>query len=348
MDGLNFKKHKQSKFFTIMLVPYSSKKTVSIRIPHWLLYALASFVVVVVAVMLMSRSQTNYFKLQADSISQRLSEAWQINSKLSQEKAIMESDVRQKDAEIQSQQETYQERLEREKEYYQSELKLYEEKAKELEQKIEELDGMKNEIYDLLSQKAGSAVAVNVAFEDVKEADEAGGYTFLGYSSDTLETVYLKLEEKVEAQITDFEQLYNETKRIKPYLDAKPSIWPVWGIVTSEVGSRGNPFGGPGTESHTGVDIAVPTGTKVKAAGAGKVTHAGWSPGYGYLVTIDHGYGIVSMYGHNSKVLVDVGQWVARGDIIAKSGNTGRSTGPHVHYEIQVYGVIKNPRNFID
>lgn len=347
MDSLNFKKHKQSKFFTIMLVPYSSKKTVSIRIPHWVLYAVVSFAVVTVAAVLLYRSQTNHFKLQADAISQRLSEAWQVNSELAEEKALIESNARLKDAEIQNQQETYQESLEREREYYQSELKSYEEKAKELEQKIEELDGMKNEIYNLLSQKAGNSIGINVSFEGSDESG-AGGYTLLGYSPDKLETTYLELEDKVKAQILDFEKLYSETKRIKPYLDAKPSIWPVWGIVTSEVGNRGNPFGGPASESHSGIDIAVPTGTNVKASGTGKVTHAGWSPGYGYLVTIDHGYGIVSMYGHNSKILVDVGQWVARGDIIAKSGNTGRSTGPHVHFEIQVYGVIKNPRNFME
>lgn len=353
MEGLNFKKHKQSKYFTIMLVPYSSKKTASIRIPHWFLYAFVSFAGVVAALFLISHTQANRLKLQADTINEKLSEAWQINSKLTEEKALIESNALSKDSLLQNQQEAYKETLEREQDIFKAELKRYEEKARELEEKINELEEAKNELSNLLSKKADNMVNVNVSYGEGKIEKEAEAvYTFLSFTKeqipDTLETTYLRLEEMLETQATDYGQLIDEAKRIKPYLDAKPSMWPVWGIVTNEVEYRPNPFSGRGSEYHTGLDIAVPTGTSVKAAGAGKVTFAGWNGGYGYLVMIDHGYGIVSMYGHNSKILVSEGDTVSRGDIIAKSGSTGRSTGPHVHYEIQVNGVIKNPRSFID
>ena len=89
---------------------------------------------------------------------------------------------------------------------------------------------------------------------------------------------------------------------------------------------------------HEGVDIAVPSGTPVHAAAAGTVIHAGWLGGYGNLVVVDHGNGISTAYAHNTSVAVAVGQQVAQGDVIAYSGSTGNSTGPHVHFEVRVNG----------
>jgi murein DD-endopeptidase MepM/ murein hydrolase activator NlpD len=117
--------------------------------------------------------------------------------------------------------------------------------------------------------------------------------------------------------------------------------WPVSGRISSNYGMRWG-------RMHHGLDIAVPTGTEVKAAASGRVTYAGWnSGGYGYLVTIDHGDGVETRYAHNSKVLVSVGQQVKRGQVIALSGNTGNSTGPHVHFEVRFKGSSYNPKEYL-
>ena len=121
-----------------------------------------------------------------------------------------------------------------------------------------------------------------------------------------------------------------------------PSIWPAAGYVSSPYGLR---FGG--TEFHQGIDIAAEMGTPIVATADGVVTAAGWNGGYGNMVDIDHGSGIVTRYGHASAVAVTVGQEVRRGEVIAYVGSTGRSTGPHVHYEVRVNGAPVNPAAYL-
>ena len=110
-------------------------------------------------------------------------------------------------------------------------------------------------------------------------------------------------------------------------------LLPVNGTVTSKVGWRHDPIDGA-IRHHNGVDIAVATGTPVKAIAAGRVLESGPHGGYGNLVTIAHGYGMISMYGHNSRLQVVVGEQVTAGQTVALSGSTGRSTGPHLHFEL--------------
>ncbi|PLX77288.1 MAG: peptidase M23 [Desulfuromonas sp.] len=127
---------------------------------------------------------------------------------------------------------------------------------------------------------------------------------------------------------------------------AKPSGWPVKGWLTSSFGMRKSPFTGK-RKMHEGYDIAARTGTPVYATADGVVSKAETVPGYGKLVVIEHGYGYRTYYGHNSKLHVRAGQRVTRGEKIAAVGNTGRSTGSHVHYEVRRNGVPVNPKKFI-
>ena len=113
---------------------------------------------------------------------------------------------------------------------------------------------------------------------------------------------------------------------------------PVQGIVTSRVGLRHDPIDG-GPRHHNGVDIDVPTGTRVKAIAAGRVVESGARGGYGNLVTIEHAGGMVSLYGHNAQLEVRIGDRVEAGQTVALSGSTGRSTGPHLHFELWKKGV---------
>ena len=125
-----------------------------------------------------------------------------------------------------------------------------------------------------------------------------------------------------------------------------PSIWPVKGWVTSEFGYRRSPFTS-GHDFHGGIDIASQWGTAVNAPGAGVVAFAGYKGELGRAVIIDHGYGIRSFYGHASALHVREGDIVTRGTTIARVGNSGHSTGPHLHYEIHVDGIPIDPMKYI-
>lgn len=126
-----------------------------------------------------------------------------------------------------------------------------------------------------------------------------------------------------------------------------PSIWPVSGRLESGLGGRRNPFGGRGYEYHEGQDIDAAYGTSVMVTAGGKVTIAGWQRGYGNVVYIDHGSGLSTRYGHLSKIDVSVGQAVTRGQTIGLVGSTGRSTGPHLHYEVRINNQPVDPRQYL-
>lgn len=125
-----------------------------------------------------------------------------------------------------------------------------------------------------------------------------------------------------------------------------PSILPTLGYVSSEFGSRYNPFSGVRT-FHAGMDIANHIGTVIHAPADGKVTKVGFAGGFGTVIRIDHGYGVVTKYGHLSKAYVKPGERIKRGEKIAEMGNSGRSTGPHLHYQVEVNGRPVQPRTFI-
>jgi murein DD-endopeptidase MepM/ murein hydrolase activator NlpD len=125
-----------------------------------------------------------------------------------------------------------------------------------------------------------------------------------------------------------------------------PSMWPVEGRVASSFGERQDPINGEGA-FHTGVDIDAPYGTPVRAAGDGDVTGAQMGAGYGREVTLDHGHDVVTLYGHLSAVAVVPGQHVTRGQIIGYVGESGRATGPHLHYEVRLHDVPVNPYKYL-
>jgi murein DD-endopeptidase MepM/ murein hydrolase activator NlpD len=126
-----------------------------------------------------------------------------------------------------------------------------------------------------------------------------------------------------------------------------PSIWPVDGKLESGFGVRRNPFGGSSSEFHTGQDIEVPWGTSVLAGAKGKVAFVGWQHGYGQLVVLDHGGGLTTRYGHLSELDVKLGQEVGRGEFIGRVGSTGRSTGPHLHYEVRINDEPVDPMQYL-
>jgi murein DD-endopeptidase MepM/ murein hydrolase activator NlpD len=129
-------------------------------------------------------------------------------------------------------------------------------------------------------------------------------------------------------------------------LASTPSIWPVRGYLSANFGNRIDPFTGQ-RDFHMGIDVSTPSGTKIVAPADGVIVSCGTKGGYGNTTIIDHGFGLVTRYGHMDHFNVRPGQRVHRGDVIGFVGNTGRSTAPHLHYEVWVRDQAQNPISFI-
>ncbi len=154
------------------------------------------------------------------------------------------------------------------------------------------------------------------------------------------------LEMKADIQEASFTDLREGLMKRSRLLASTPSIWPVKGWITSVFGSRISPFTGL-KHAHRGIDIANRVGTPVVATANGRVTKVGRDANLGRFVSISHGYGIKTVYGHLSRTFVKAGQRVKRGQKIGALGNTGRSTGSHLHYAVAVNGVFVNPTRYI-
>jgi murein DD-endopeptidase MepM/ murein hydrolase activator NlpD len=144
----------------------------------------------------------------------------------------------------------------------------------------------------------------------------------------------------LERQIREMADSYRD-QQLK--MATVPAGWPVEGLLTDSYGLRNNPFGGGGTEGHEGQDIAASFGSQVRSTADGLVVYAASRNGYGNVVVIYHGNGITTRYGHLSQIGVEPGQRIRRGEEIGKVGSTGRSTGPHCHYEVRLNDVPVNP-----
>jgi murein DD-endopeptidase MepM/ murein hydrolase activator NlpD len=140
---------------------------------------------------------------------------------------------------------------------------------------------------------------------------------------------------------------YNRNFNRRWQTNTKPSLWPVNGRLMSSYGTRIDPFSGEGVAFHAGVDISASYGTSVRAAADGVVSHAEWFGNYGKLVIVDHGKGFQTYYAHLSRFEVLAGQEVRRGEVIGRSGGTGRVTSPHLHYEVRQGGTPINPYRYL-
>ena len=161
----------------------------------------------------------------------------------------------------------------------------------------------------------------------------------LGHNLEQLERI---LKKEAEEQ----KQLFLDFKVYERFLDHTPSLWPVHARISSPFGVRFHPIFRRYFR-HEGVDLAVEYGTKIRAAADGRVSFAGWAEGYGLLIRLDHDYGFETRYGHNSRLLVHAGETVKKGQVICLSGNTGESTGPHLHYEVRMNNKPVNPVSFL-
>jgi murein DD-endopeptidase MepM/ murein hydrolase activator NlpD len=146
-----------------------------------------------------------------------------------------------------------------------------------------------------------------------------------------------------ESSLRELQEYFDDRQSL---LASTPSILPTRGWLTSDFGVRLDPLSAE-RRMHEGLDVATALGQAVQAPSDGTVVFKGWEGGYGNVLVIDHGYGVRTRYGHLSQILVGLGERVRRGARIASVGSTGKSTGPHLHYEVRVNGIPENPRKFI-
>jgi len=161
-----------------------------------------------------------------------------------------------------------------------------------------------------------------------------------------IENNVVTLNSQVKQQEESFDRIEKVILEKEDLFASTPNIFPTQGWISSGYGWRINPFTRQ-REFHEAIDLAAPWGSEIRAAAQGKVTYAGWKGGYGLLIRIADGYGYSTVYGHLSKILVKKAAWVSKGQIIGRVGSTGRSTGPHLHFEVWHNGKAINPLNLM-
>lgn len=267
--------------------------------------------------------------------------------------------------------------LRQETELQKEQLKLLQKKIDVLDKKMEVLDTLEQEVRTTIKGAESGTIVKDAAKEQQKDQTSTTGGKIEDSTSSSSNEVNVKkinatelsaaisrLDRLAQKRLSTFymlsgilkDGLGTDIKNLQAMLltmgngatanSTVPSIWPAKGTISSIFGVRIDPVYGGGAV-HEGLDIANDIGTNVMATAAGIVTFAGYDGGYGNLVEIDHGNGFVTRYGHNSVLLVSTGMTVQQGQSIALMGSTGKSTGPHLHYEVRVNGVPTDPILFL-
>jgi len=219
-------------------------------------------------------------------------------------------------------------------------LRLQLTKLNQLSEKIKTAAGFKQKSSDVRKLGVGGSFSKNLVFS---LTDPAAYNQWVKDLDDEIK----QLDYSAIEHFDEYHVLLETVKEIKKIQDATPSNAPVAdGRISSKFGYRESPFKGA-KEFHSGLDISSHKGTPVKSTADGRVIYAGYNGDLGKEVTIDHGFGIVTIYGHLSEVKVKPGQTVKRENIIGRVGNTGRSTGPHLHYEVRLNNNPINPKKYI-
>ena len=261
--------------------------------------------------------------------------------------------------------------LKQENALYQNQLHMAQQKLDEMADKTQTIEKLSDQLQDMIKANNNGAAqnisqggtggqggastvpdkARQVAASDHKnvEASQTEAST-PGQLLSQMRKLDARLDSQIKTLIVLREQVMNQTYGMQVQMmhtsSTTPDMWPVKGEISSGYGFRNSP-GGIGSTYHEGIDIASDYGVPVEATASGTVTQAGWVDGYGYLVEIKHDGGITTRYGHNSALLVTVGQQVEQGTVVALVGSTGNSTGPHCHYEVRINGDAVDPVYFL-
>lgn len=226
-----------------------------------------------------------------------------------------------------------------------------EDRVTKLTMGVKPAPGQAVEEYEPMDQRLSNEglAQQDVSFPKVQDLNEPQGEVAEQTSEQDYSTLVIRIDKAVrETQLKEQSviELWESLSERQSLLNATPNIKPARGWLTSRFGYRLNPFTNK-MQMHAGLDIAAAPGSPVYAPADGVVIFASYDETYGKLVSIDHGYGVTTRFAHNSQIYVHVGQKVSKYDVIASVGNTGRSTGPHLHYEVRINGTPVDPVNFI-
>ena len=192
-------------------------------------------------------------------------------------------------------------------------------------------------IVDEMTDEYEEDIELDIGIVDVITTDKEDESSVKVAKADIVDEIEIAVEKKEKEEAKQREIESHSVKGV--YFE----VTPVSGIITSRFGNRESIR----SSGHTGLDIAAPAGTPIKAAADGTVIFSGYSGGYGYVVKLDNGNGVQTYYGHCSKLYVSSGEKVKAGDVIAAVGSTGNSTGNHLHFEVRVNGTEVNPQNYL-
>jgi len=292
----------KNQFYTFMVVPHDAAgKTVSFRVPAFVVRYLLLVVVVSVAVFSLSL-------VYSSVLSGRLIHYGMVVDQQAQSDRQLDSILNQKNS---------------------------------IQQELQSVLDQNNEIRKQLGLKVNK---ITVKFEEKTEDPKKTQIFGLNYKFNRMSSILdLSLKEAAVTKVS-LDELKAKVKEVQARLASTPSIWPIHGRLASFFGYRSFPWRG----LHTGLDIDASYGSPVKVTAPGVVCFAGWMPGYGRVVEVDHGQGFKTLYGHNSKLNVVLGEKVNKGQIICFVGMTGNTTGPHLHYEVRKNDVPINPMAFLN
>lgn len=305
----------KKKYFTLIVVPDATSKFKQLKIPYLLTRSLVVLVILTILGMIAS---SYYLAANYQNMNKMISELPQIRKETRNQKVLIER---------------------------------YEQDITELRQMVSRLKLVNAKLMLMAGVDNPSGAPVSIGVGGIENESELASI-IQGFNDQSEEVIIQKIDNlsKLKRDAVSQEELSQRLMEFfqdqNTLLAATPSIWPVRGWVTSGFGSRKSPFTGKST-MHSGIDIATKTGTPIKSPADGIVSFSDTKDAFGKVIVIDHGYGYTTFYGHCSKLLKKVGDKVKRGDVIANVGNTGRSTGPHLHYEVRVNGVATNPTKFI-
>jgi hypothetical protein len=240
-------------------------------------------------------------------------------------------------------------RLRQETQNQRSQIQFFSARIEDLEKQLSKLKDFDKKIRIIANLEKGQEATPSMGMggpspSDIRdklkqEKDDAGLVQQMRSDIERLQSEAVTQEES----LSELEKLLQVKREM---LSRTPSIWPLQGWVTSGFGYRTNPFTGL-TQMHEGLDISNRVGTPIMAPANGIVSDVGSDTALGRVVVIFHGFGMTSRYGHLNKAFVKVGQKVKRGDKIAEVGMTGKTTGPHLHYEVKINGISVNPLRYI-
>lgn len=216
----------------------------------------------------------------------------------------------------------------------------YLEMTRKTDQQLRKMIGMTRDITDNRSAVGGPDAAEVSDFRKLLSSKASG------VRETSLNNAIVQMQEESRRRLSSYAEITWYITNKRNSAQATPSIWPAEGRITSSFGYRIAPLR-VASEFHTGIDVANEAGTPIRATADGVVRYAGWANGYGMSMVIDHGFGYSTLYGHLSEISIKEGAQVKRGQLVGRMGSTGTSTGSHVHYEVWIDGIAKDPSRYL-